>query len=67
MNELTEICSSLNTTYKKHEYTLKNAMLFKDDINRYIYMRESERSQIRIQQIPNNYSRNIQNSTERYY
>ncbi|GAW83618.1 hypothetical protein, conserved [Plasmodium gonderi] len=66
-NNLMGMVEKLNEMNKKHSYTLKNSLVFKDDINRYIYMRESERSTIRVQQIPNAYSRNIHNSHESFY
>ncbi|VUZ98947.1 BRO1 domain-containing protein, putative [Plasmodium vivax] len=66
-NNLMGTVEKLNEMNKKHSYTLKNSLVFKDDINRYIYMRESERSTIRVQQIPNGYSQNIHNSHERFY
>ncbi|GAB70071.1 hypothetical protein PCYB_008200, partial [Plasmodium cynomolgi strain B] len=66
-NNLMVTVERLNEMNKKHSFTLKNSLVFKDDINRYIYMRESERSTIRVQQIPNGYSRNIHNSHEHFY
>ncbi|SBT48984.1 hypothetical protein, conserved [Plasmodium ovale wallikeri] len=67
MNELMENFEKLNAMHKKHSYTLKGSLMLKDDINRYIYMRESERSNIRVQHIPNSYPGNIHNSRERFY
>ncbi|SBS88552.1 conserved Plasmodium protein, unknown function [Plasmodium ovale curtisi] len=67
MNELMEVFEKLNAMHKKHSYTLKGSLMLKDDINRYIYMRESERSNIRVQHIPNSYPGNIHNSRERFY
>ncbi|KJP88012.1 hypothetical protein AK88_02287 [Plasmodium fragile] len=66
-NNLMGTVERLNEMNKKHSYTLKNSLVFKDDINRYIYMRESERSTIRVQQVPNGYSRNIPNRQEHFY
>ncbi|CRH02664.1 conserved Plasmodium protein, unknown function [Plasmodium relictum] len=66
MNELKATFDNLCIMHKKHFYTLKSALLFKDDINKYIFMRESERSKIRVQQIPN-YTKNIRNNSERFY
>ncbi|CAA9991029.1 conserved Plasmodium protein, unknown function [Plasmodium knowlesi strain H] len=56
----------LNEMNKRHSYTLKNSLVFKDDINRYIYMRESERSTIRVQQIPNGYPRNMHSGHQHF-
>ncbi|KEG04035.1 BRO1 domain-containing protein, putative [Plasmodium vinckei vinckei] len=62
LKDLMENCKKLNTMYERHSHTLKNALMLKDDVNKYIYMRESERSNIRIQQIPNNCPRDGHNS-----
>ncbi|ETB61731.1 hypothetical protein YYC_01560 [Plasmodium yoelii 17X] len=47
LKELMENCKKLNTTHERHSHTLKNSLMLKDDVNKYIYMRESERSNIR--------------------
>ncbi|CAD2104995.1 BRO1 domain-containing protein, putative [Plasmodium vinckei lentum] len=62
LKDLMENCKKLNTMYERHSHTLKNALMLKDDVNKYIYMRESERSSIRIQQIPNNCPRDAHSS-----
>ncbi|KAI4834954.1 BRO1 domain-containing protein [Plasmodium brasilianum] len=61
INELKKNFDKLNEMHKKNSFTLKNSLMLKDDINRYIYMRERERSNIRVQQIPNNYQGNYHN------
>ncbi|CRG93546.1 conserved Plasmodium protein, unknown function [Plasmodium gallinaceum] len=66
INELKKTFDNLYIMQKQHLYTLKSALLFKDDINKYIFMRESERSKIRVQQI-SNYTRNIQDNSGHFY
>lgn len=49
VREFLQIIDKINKLYQADSAALQSALLFRDDINKYIFMRESERSKIRLQ------------------